>query len=74
MTEKPQQNRQTKQGDGAHSNKKSMQSDECHQTAMWNKNRVIPDRCNPPEEEAIRNNLDNLHFTKLKTSVTRVTN
>ena len=46
---------------------KKTQSGEFHQTVMQAKQRIIPGRCNPSEEVSNINNLDKLHFTKLKT-------
>ena len=46
--EKPQQNKQTKQGDVTHPNKTTMQSSELHQQAMLDYYRVIPEHYRPP--------------------------
>ena len=52
---------------------KSTQSGECHQLTKSYKHRFMPGRYNPLEDVANINKLERLHFTKLKTSVTRVT-
>ena len=53
--------------------KQPTHSGECHQLAMSDNHRITPVGRNPSEYVVNINKLDKINFTKLKTSVTRVT-